>query len=147
MPDGWRPSGWLMVHSAASGPVFAHGTLEGEAEAALRKALDRSRGALAPQLLDRAIENIAAVGAARRFGDMSVLAVSDAHALVRDFLETMLSLPEAPELVDFPRRIEHALSNGVPMDVDDLKYLYDLELRTWAPTSERSRSQAGYGVY
>jgi len=51
------------------------------------------------------------------------------------------------ELIDFPRGIANALSAGVPMDADDIKYLYDLELRIWAPTSERSRSQTGYGVY
>ena len=78
---------------------------------------------------------------------MGILAVAEAHALVRDFVATLRGLSGDVELIDFPRRVADALRDGIPMDADDLKYLYDLELRTWAPTSERSRSQAGYGVY
>jgi hypothetical protein len=59
----------------------------------------------------------------------------------------MPPLPDGVETMDLPRRVADALIHGVPIDADDLKYLYELELRTWAPTSERSRSQAGYGVY
>jgi hypothetical protein len=147
MVDGWSRTGWLMVQTAAGGPVFAHGTLQGNAEAAMRDALGGTRGALPSPLLDRALEDIEAAGVAGPLGYMGVLAVSDANALVRGLLETMQSLPEDVELIDFPRRIADALSNGVPMEAEDLEYLYGLELRTWAPTSERSRSQAGFGVY
>jgi hypothetical protein len=147
MLDGWARTGWLMVHWAEAGPVFAHGDLEGATGVGLRDSLGEMRGALPSQLLDGAISDIAAAFSASADGYMGILVVSQAHALVRDLVATMRGLSEDVALVDFPRRIADALSNGIPMEAEDLKYLYGLELRTWAPTSERSRSQAGYGVY
>ena len=46
-----------------------------------------------------------------------------------------------------PARVAASYRDGVPMEPKDLQDLYDLEIRTWAPTSERSRSQAGYGKF
>ncbi|OWU72768.1 hypothetical protein [Phaeobacter sp. 22II1-1F12B] len=37
-----------------------------------------------------------------------------------------------------------AHANGVPVSPETLKALYDLETITWAPSSERSRAQAGF---
>ncbi len=147
MPAGWSRTGWLMVHWAPNSPVFAHGSLEGGTGAALREALRDKRGALPSQLLDRAVDDIAAAAAASACGYMGILAMSESHAVVRDLVGTMCGRSGDVALVDFPRLIAEALTSGILMDADDLKYLYDLELRTWAPTSERSRSQAGYGVY
>lgn len=52
-----------------------------------------------------------------------------------------------PGEVDYGRRLADGYRLGLPMEAADLAHLYDVERRTWAPTSERSRLQAGYGVY
>jgi hypothetical protein len=44
-------------------------------------------------------------------------------------------------------RVRAAWANGIESSIEDIRYLYELEMRTWAPTSERSRSQAGYGKF
>ena len=147
MPDGWSRTGWLIVHKAAGGPVFAHGSLADGGGEMLRAALDGTRDDLPPRLPDRALEDIAAADAARPLGYMGILAVSGAHESMRASLDAVRSRPKDVQLVDFPGRLADALRYGVTMEADDLDYLYGLELRTWAPTSERSRSQAGYGVY
>ncbi|MDR5798148.1 hypothetical protein QCE49_32640 [Caballeronia sp. LZ008] len=42
------------------------------------------------------------------------------------------------------RALQHAYSHGVDVLAEDLRFLYELETRTWAPSSERSRMQAGF---
>jgi hypothetical protein len=146
LPDGWSRAGWLAVQRTAEAPVFARGGLQGKVGEALRGVLARAEGTMPSRFLDLAVADIEAT-AAVEIGYIGVLAMFAAHPLARNLLETMRSLPGEVTMLDYPRRVAHALSHGVPIDAEDLKYLYDLELRTWAPTSERSRSQAGYGVF
>jgi hypothetical protein len=57
---------------------------------------------------------------------------------------------EAPRLEgaeNLVERVEKAWSFGIETALEDIQYLYKLETRAWAPTSERSRSQAGYGKF
>jgi hypothetical protein len=42
--------------------------------------------------------------------------------------------------------IKKAYAQGVDVAQEDLRFLYHLETRTWAPSSERSRQQAGFQV-
>jgi hypothetical protein len=44
-------------------------------------------------------------------------------------------------------RVSAAWTQGIETPLEDIRYLYELEMRAWAPTSERSRSQAGYGKF
>jgi hypothetical protein len=46
--------------------------------------------------------------------------------------------------VDYAERMLKAQKHGVIADLADLKHLYELEYETWAPTSERSKQQAGF---
>jgi hypothetical protein len=144
---GWPRTGWLVVQTTAQGTLFAHGDLDDKVCGVLRSALAEARGTTPARFADRALTDIEAAVATGPLGYMGVLAVSDERVLVRQLLETVQSLPGGAETIDFAGRVADALTHGVPINADDLRYLYDLELRTWAPTSERSRSQAGYGVY
>jgi hypothetical protein len=80
-------------------------------------------------------------------GYLAIVAHGPEHPAGASLL-ALLDRPEATTaLRDYPGRMADAYRNGVAMEPQDLQDLYDLEIRTWAPTSERSRSQAGYGKY
>ena len=50
----------------------------------------------------------------------------------------------APEVIDADASLARAYEHGIPVSAGTLKAIYDLEKITWAPTSERSRAQAGF---
>jgi hypothetical protein len=45
---------------------------------------------------------------------------------------------------DYLKRLKAAYRDGIIVNKVDFENLYDLEQRTWAPSSERSRAQAGF---
>jgi hypothetical protein len=47
---------------------------------------------------------------------------------------------------DVSGALRKAYAQGVEIAAEDLRFLYELETRTWAPSSERSRQQAGFQV-
>ena len=47
-------------------------------------------------------------------------------------------------ITDWPQRERHAYRHGIEVEPADLRHLYALEERTWAPTSDRSRRQAAF---
>ena len=80
-------------------------------------------------------------------GYLAVVALRSGHETGNRLL-AVLDRPEAAAaLRDYADRVAASYRDGVPMEAQDLQDLYDLEIRTWAPTSERSRSQAGYGKF
>lgn len=125
--EGWRPEGWVGVLTAPLGPVFAMGACtELPAIADLFGGGMRSRIRRHAGLLSEA-------GQAGK--GMVTLAVT----------ATSPRKPWRPEAtVDYPARVARAYREGLEVTVEDLAHLYALERITWAPTSERSRKQAGY---
>jgi len=50
----------------------------------------------------------------------------------------------ATKLINADMALERAFKSGIPVEPETLKAIYELEKLTWAPTSERSRAQAGF---
>ena len=117
------PAGWICALPAPEGPAFLAGSL------------DQPLPAILPTPLQVAAEDVAAARTAGDAGFFSIAAVP------------CLPLPSPPDAVDWPQRLALAYRTGSAADPADFATLYALETRTWAPTSERSRAQAGYGRF
>jgi hypothetical protein len=116
-------AGWICALPTSLGPAFLNG------------GLDEPLPDVLPEALRIAADDIAAARKNGADGFFSVAAVA--------------SPPFAPPsgAVDWPERLARAYRTGSAADRADYEYLYELEIRTWAPTSERSRAQAGFGRY
>jgi hypothetical protein len=114
-------AGWICALPTPEGPTFLTGDL------------DRSLPAVLPAPL-AAVDT----AEARTAGDAGYFAIS------------VLPCPPMappPGATDWPQRLALAYRAGTQADPADYETLYALETRTWAPTSERSRAQAGYGRF
>lgn len=140
LPDGVARSGWLAAAPAQGGTLFAVGDLKGAADVILSlvAAAAHDQAPLIRQdvanSLEASAESYLGLSAARLDAEM----------------ESRLRAAAASgdlELVDYSGRLAEGYRSGVAMEAADLLHLYALERLTWAPTSERSRSQAGYGRY
>jgi hypothetical protein len=117
------PAGWIGALPTPDGPAF------------LAASLDNPLPDMLPGNLRVAAGDIAE---ARTAGDQGFFGM------------TVLATPPMqppPGAIDWPQRLALAYRTGSQADPADLQTLYDLETRTWAPTSERSRAQAGFGRY
>jgi hypothetical protein len=117
------PAEWICALPTPEGPAF------------LVDSLDCPLPELLPDKLRVAAGDIAEAQAAtdEGFFSMTVLACDP--------------MQPPPGAVDWPQRLALAYRTGSQADPADLETLYALEMRTWAPTSERSRAQAGFGRY
>lgn len=124
--DGWPSEGWIGVLATTSGPVFATG---GCAE------LSRVAAFFDGGMKDRILKQARSLEAARPGTGLVTLAATTAPAR---------GAWQPSAVIDYPARLARAYRSGVEVSTEDLAHLYALERITWAPTSERSRKQAGY---
>jgi hypothetical protein len=117
------PTGWICALPTPDGPAFLTGSL------------DQPLPDLLPATLRSAATDVAEAQTAgdEGFFSMTVLACAP--------------MPPPTGAVDWPQRLALAYRTGSPVDPADLETLYMLEMRTWGPTSERSRAQAGFGRF
>lgn len=119
--DGCPGEGWVAVVQSPEGATFFRGAPDHLPDAAARFALE---------IRDRA----------SRFAEAAV------PGRLGIFAGALSPDGAAPVLVpaDFAERVARAYRAGIEVPAEDLAHLYALERITWAPTSERSRKQAGY---
>lgn len=125
--EGFATSGWIQAVPAVGAPRFVCGTLD-----RLSAGAARLGPAMGPIVGKHASACLSA--AVARNGTIGIVAAADPAA----------DLGEFGTIMDFSERVARAYRNGLQAATEDLAHLYDLERITWAPTSERSRKQAGY---
>lgn len=133
-------SGWILAGQRDGKSAFAEGR-PGDAMARRIEAILRDTP-FGPAVSAGLVELGSESG-----GLLSVLALGTGHATAQRLLALLDPGVAGDAIQPWGERLAAAYRDGVPMDPQDLQDLYDLEIRTWAPTSERSRSQAGYGKF
>lgn len=144
LPKHFPVPGWLVAAPSPDGTVFAHAgpwSEEGPVVAVLLSVTGALHEA-AEQSLHADLAACAGTGAQSYVG-FSALPADPAMA------ERLLAAGGAgtAPVVDYSAKLAEGYRSGIPMEAADLVHLYALERITWAPTSERSRSQAGYGRF
>jgi hypothetical protein len=124
---GWPSEGWIAAFAGPSGPEFTTGEC-GD----LPALADLFDGEMKLRVL----------GLARRLAEAAqagkaVVALAATTAAAR-------AAHRPGAIVDYPGQVARAYCAGLEVAMEDLAHLYALERITWAPTSERSRKQAGY---
>jgi hypothetical protein len=140
LPASLSRAGWILSGTHANGAVFA----SGGADHPLLNPI-QSMAATVP-LFSALKEDLAEVTRPGG-GFLAVTALADGHELAGQLMDLVNGQDGASAVQNYPERVADAYRNGISMEAQDLQDLYDLEIRTWAPTSERSRSQAGYGKF
>jgi hypothetical protein len=143
LPNATPRSGWISTSAANGLSSFRMGGLEDRPERFVNEIFTRAMLSQGSPIAARTEAIKGDSNSNESLGFMSITAVersTDQPSLV----DPQVS---AGREYDFDQRLAIAFRDGFSIDREDLDYLYQLEMRTWAPTSERSRSQAGYGVY
>jgi len=137
-----HPLKWILYVNTPSGIQTVSGITEGGEKAIL--ATLRSAGIVNVSLADlpQAAEQDALQEDPFRL-DLIALAPRDMSGLHTDLSHCA---NEALQWSDVSNALGDAYANGVNVEAGNLKFLYELETRTWAPSSERSRLQAGFGA-
>lgn len=120
---GVMAEGWVATCRTSDGPKFFSGGLD-----SLHAMADLFDGEMKARLLKH-------VGA---------LASGDAFVTIAASTSTGAVPTGDAQTVDYAERVARAYRAGIEVATEDLDHLYALERITWAPTSERSRKQAGY---
>jgi len=120
---GCPAEGWVAACRTSDGPKFFTGSLD-----SLRATADLLDGEMKARLLKHA----------------GALASGDALVTIAATTSTAAGLAGGAGALDYADRVARAYRAGIEVATEDLDHLYALERITWAPTSERSRKQAGY---
>jgi hypothetical protein len=143
--ESWLPpsvprAGWILFGRRGNRPVFATGAANDPLALHIEETLGETAFA---SVISADLAEVSSRGA----GYLAAVAFGCGHE-TGDRLFALLDRPEGEALLrDYAGQVAASYRDGVPMEPQDLQDLYDLEIRTWAPTSERSRSQAGYGKF
>jgi hypothetical protein len=140
LPSTVARSGWILFGRRGNRAVFATGAATDPLTRDVAEILGETKFGPA---VSGDLANVASPGE----GYLAVMALGSGHATGDKLLAFLDQSPVGPALRDYEAQVAASYRNGVPMEPQDLQDLYDLEIRTWAPTSERSRSQAGYGKF
>ena len=138
-PQQFRRSGWIVAASHDEHSTFHAGSASHED---LDLAILTVRDLLAPDAssAERIGQDLAALR--ERAEDAPGMFAISVLAQTTDRPTPVCPHPRAAR--DWLARVARARAHGVTVTSEELRFLYALEERTWAPTSDRSRGQAAF---